>query len=142
MSARPPVVVSGIAEEMFPAPAMATELFDRHGRTDAFVAALFEELHLEFQRAGGAPQLMIDSVSRLLILHLLRTGSSLSGMAEKARKSGLSDRDVARLIEFISFGAIRATAGSSLASIRSANSCDVVRMLRRSWLTFETALPS
>ena len=33
--------------------------------------------------------------------HLLRTGSSLSGMAEKARKSGLSDRDVARLIEFI-----------------------------------------
>ena len=36
---------------------------------------------------------------------------------------------------------MRLTPGSVLASIRSASSCAVVSMLRRSWLIFATAAP-
>ena len=55
---------------------------------------------------------------------------------------GLQPRRRRRVMEFINFGANRATTGSSEPSILSANSWADVSMFLRSWLTFATALPS
>ena len=52
-----------------------------------------------------------------------------------------SQRAIARASEPTSLGAVRRTAGSLEASIRSVSSCAVVSMLRRSWLIFATAAP-
>ena len=65
-----------------------------------------------------------------------------AGSSARPKASVVSHSVIARDSDATSFGAARATAGSSLDPIRSTSSEAVDRMLRRSWLTLATAPPS